>query len=327
MRPLVSVVMPCFNADKYIHSAITSIINQTFTDWELIIVDDASLDRSISIIESFNDSRINLLKQDVNRGYPFAMNIGIEAAQGDYIARMDADDICLPLRFEEQLNELHENPSASFCGTNRFRITPGGKMYIDKKKWDANIKWETWDDLMSGKRIFTDASVIIKRNTVLKVGGYRTYQRSGMDVDLWLRVMEKFGPGITLMKPLYGRTIDPNSLVFNPKTHINNQIPRLLAEQRSKVGLDDLQLGKTFDPEKYKKQALVTFQHSENKSGLLFGSLVTCLWLKDWNGAGIYYRQIRSTRNLSLVKIIFMVIKKILQRLRSNPYVRYKLPV
>ncbi len=324
--PLISVVLPCYNSEHLIGKAIRSIQNQTWKDWELIVVDDASSDRSANIVESIHDQRIKLIKLTVNQGYPSAMNAGIAVATGTYIARMDADDICLPNRLEEQIKVLDENPNASFCGTNRFRITPGGKMYTDKVKSVSPIKWESWDDLMSGNRIFTDASVVIKKEIILQVGGYRTYQRSGMDVDLWLRVMEKFGPEITLMKPLYGRTIEPNSLIFNPATYSINQVPRVLAKQRKENGMDDVQERKGVNLEDYIRKGWVKTGGHEDKTGLFFGSLVTCLWLGDWKGAGIYYRQIRRTSNLSLIRITFEVVKKSIQRLRSNRFVRKNLP-
>jgi len=322
---LISVVIPCYNSETLIGKAIQSIQNQTYTNWELIVVDDASQDNSVHKIEAIQDSRIKLIKLTVNQGYPAAMNAGIAQAKGEYIARMDADDISAPGRLEEQINLLHANPRASFCGTNRFRITPGGKMYIDRVKNDHPVKWESWDDLMSGVRIFTDASVVIRRETILQAGGYRTYQRSGMDVDLWLRVMEKFGPEITSMKPLYGRTIEPNSLIFNPATYSINQIPRVLATQRKERGQDDVQDGKSVVVEDYIRKGWVKEGKTEDKVGLFFGSLVTCLWLRDWKGVGIYYRQIRHTSNLSLARITFIILKKLTQRMRNNPFERNNL--
>jgi hypothetical protein len=155
------------------------------------------------------------------------------------------------------------------------------------------------------------------------VGGYRTYQRSGMDVDLWLRVMEKFGPAVTLMLPLYGRTIDPNSLVFNPSTSLINQIPRVLARQRIEKGTDDVDEGKKISVSEYKQQGLLKEEGIEDRTGLLFGSIVTCLWLNDWTGVRIYYQQIRRVSDLSLLKITFVVAKKLFQRMRKNPFVRY----
>lgn len=323
MRPTVSVIMPCFNAAEYIRSAVSSIVNQTYADWELIIVDDASHDRSVEIIESLKDSRIVLIKQPVNKGYPSAMNLGIAVAKGKYIARMDADDVSTPTRLQEQLKALELNPKASFCGVARYRITPGRKMYADRKKYESLYVNETWDNLMQGNRIFTDPSVMIAREKVITVGGYRTFQRSGMDVDLWLRVMEKFGPCITITRPLFGKGLEPGSLIFNPNTNLINQIPRVLAQQRIEKGLDDIQTGKGVNMEVYKQLGWVKEEAMESKSALFLGSIVTCLWLNDWKGARIYYQQIRRTSDLTLLKITFEVAKKLFQRLKANPYIRY----
>jgi hypothetical protein len=145
-----------------------------------------------------------------------------------------------------------------------------------------------------------------------------------MDVDLWFRLMEKYGSCITITKPLFGKGLEPGSLIFNPNTQLINQIPRVLARQRLEKGSDDVQNGKGVNIHEYKRFGLIKEGVTEDKAGLFLGSIVTCLWLGDWKGAGIYFKYIRRTSDLSLVKIIFMVMKKILQRLRSNPFVRYK---
>ena len=322
---LVSVILPCYNSKDLIGIAIRSILDQTLQDFELIVVDDASQDSSIDVIKSFMDPRIKLIQLNVNGGYPVAMNAGIAHAEGKYIARMDADDISAPTRLHEQLKALERNPEASFCGVARYRITPGGKLYTDRKKFESLYVQETWDNLMQGNRIFTDPSVMIAKEKIMAVGGYRTFQRSGMDVDLWLRVMEKYGPCVTITAPLFGKGLEPGSLIFNPTTNLINQIPRVLARQRTDKGVDDVQAGQGVSIEEYKNQGWIKEGGIEERSGLFLGSLVTCLWLNDWRGAGIYYRQLRGT-DMSLVRIIFMVLKKILQRVRSNPFVRYKLP-
>ena len=322
---LVSVLLPCYNSDSLIDQAVQSILDQTFEDWELIIVDDASTDQSVNIVTGIQDRRIKLIQFNKNSGYPVAMNEGIAHAKGKYIARMDADDVSAPRRLEEQLKALELHPNASFCGLARYRITPGGKMYADKKIVEDYYLMETWEDLLKGNRIFTDPSVMMEKEKALATGGYRTFQRSGMDVDLWLRMMEKFGPCITITKPLFGKGLEPGSLIFNPNTHLINQIPRVLARQRVEKGSDDIQKGTGVDIHEYKRLGLIKEGATEDKAGLFLGSIVTCLWLGDLKGAGIYYKYIRRTSDLALVKIIFMVMKKILQRLRSNPFVRYKL--
>lgn len=323
--PTITVVLPCYNAESLIGKAIDSIVKQSYKDWELIVVDDASTDSSVERVKTFKDKRIKLIQLATNGGYPIAMNEGIAQATGEYIARMDADDVCLPDRFKQQLIALEQNTKASFCGTNRFRITPGGKMYIDRVRSNEKLKWESWQDLIGGKRLFTDASVILRRDFVMAVGGYRTYQRSGMDVDLWLRVMEKFGPGITLMKPLYGRVVEPNSLIFNPKTYLINQVPRVLARQRTEYGQDDVQRGVGIKLDEYIAKGWVSVQ-PENQSGLFYGSLVTCLWLRDWTGARIFWSQLSRSSNgnyLTRLKMMFVIFKKIMQRVRSNPFQEY----
>src|SRR5882762_2386554 len=131
-NPLVSVILPCYNAQQFIASAIESIKDQTLKSWELIIVDDGSIDASADIIRQHLAANIILIHLKSNKGYPSAMNSGIAAARGEFIARMDADDICLPARLEEQVKALKKYPDASFCGLNRFRITPGGEMYVDR---------------------------------------------------------------------------------------------------------------------------------------------------------------------------------------------------
>ena len=98
--PKISVVMPAYNAEKYIGEAIESILNQTFKDFEFIIINDGSVDHTKEIIREYNDPRIVLLENDKNRGIVLSLNKGLDAATGKYIARMDADDIALKNRFE-----------------------------------------------------------------------------------------------------------------------------------------------------------------------------------------------------------------------------------
>jgi glycosyltransferase involved in cell wall biosynthesis len=100
--PRVSVILPVFNSARYLHEAITSILNQTFKDFELIIIDDKSTDESLKIIKSFSDHRIRILRNKKNLDITASLNLGIKSARGDYLARMDADDISLPERFQIQ---------------------------------------------------------------------------------------------------------------------------------------------------------------------------------------------------------------------------------
>lgn len=115
--PLVSAIITVYNTEKYIAQAVQSILNQTFTDFELIIINDASTDGTFEILQSFEDERIVLINNEVNQGIPKNANIGLKLAKGDYIAKMDADDISHPKRFERQLEYFKANPKLVICGS------------------------------------------------------------------------------------------------------------------------------------------------------------------------------------------------------------------
>lgn len=117
--PIISVVMPVYNAEKYIVEAVDSILNQTYSDFEFIIIDDCSTDASYEILQSYaaKDNRIRLFKNDVNKKLPKTLNFGISQAKGKYIARMDADDISLPERFAKQIKFMESHPEIGVCGT------------------------------------------------------------------------------------------------------------------------------------------------------------------------------------------------------------------
>ena len=117
MNPLVSVVMPVYNAEKYVSRAIESILGQTLEALELVIVNDCSTDDSEERILSFSDDRIRYMKNDRNLGIVDSLNRGIKASNGCYIARMDADDISLPERLEKQVRYLQEHPEVDVCGS------------------------------------------------------------------------------------------------------------------------------------------------------------------------------------------------------------------
>ena len=115
--PKVSVVMSVFNQEKYLPIAIESILNQTYTDFEFIIVNDGSNDSSNDIILGYKDKRIILIEQE-NTGLPVALNLAISKTKGDFIARMDSDDISHPSRLKKQLEHLKQNPEMDLIGSS-----------------------------------------------------------------------------------------------------------------------------------------------------------------------------------------------------------------
>ncbi len=116
-KPRVTVLMSVYNGEKYLREAIDSILNQTFKDFEFLIIDDGSTDSSADIIRSYTDFRIRLIQNEKNIGLTRSLNKGLKLAKGEYIARMDVDDISLPIRFEKQVSFLDKYEDVKLVGS------------------------------------------------------------------------------------------------------------------------------------------------------------------------------------------------------------------
>lgn len=123
-QPEISVLLPVYNSEKYVFEAVQSILQQSYSDFELIILNDGSQDDSEKIIRSFTDQRIQYIRNEKNIGLIATLNNGLKIAKGAFIARMDADDIALPNRLEQQVHFLRNNPDVGMCGTH---FIPFGK--------------------------------------------------------------------------------------------------------------------------------------------------------------------------------------------------------
>ncbi|MBE5320610.1 glycosyltransferase [Pedobacter sp. MR2016-19] len=121
-EPIVTVLMPVYNAEKYLDEALCSILNQTFTAFELLIINDGSSDHTENIIKKHADERITYLKNSENQGIVKSLNIGINLSKGKYIARMDADDIAKPTRLQQQVDFMLANPEYKLCGSQAIAI-------------------------------------------------------------------------------------------------------------------------------------------------------------------------------------------------------------
>lgn len=185
--PLISVIMSVYNAEKYVSEAVESILSQTFSDFEFIIIEDCSTDSSLEIVEVYakKDARIKLIKKQKNngsKGFILNLNMGLEMAQGKYIARMDADDISLPNRFQLQVNLLEENPKIFIVGSSIELIDEYNKIIKIKHalKSDNEIKNEMYNN------ISLYHPVIMFRNTDIR---YRDKMLGCEDYDLYFRLI------------------------------------------------------------------------------------------------------------------------------------------
>lgn len=185
--PAISVIFPVYNGEAYLQQAIQSVLEQSFRDFELIIINDGSTDNSEKIIFSFNDPRIIYLKNESNSGLIFTLNRAIALAKGNYIARMDADDICLSERLEKQKDFLDKNPEIDVVGSLiRFideNSQPDGQPVFDKK----TISNESIRKILPTENSFSHPT-IMARSAILKEFKYKSYQKNIEDYDLWLRL-------------------------------------------------------------------------------------------------------------------------------------------
>ena len=183
--PKVTVLLPVFNGEKYLREAIDSILAQTFTDFEFLIIDDGSTDNTWDILTSFQDPRVRLIKNSVNMGLTRALNKGLGLARGEYVARMDADDISLPERLQRQEAFLDINQNIAMVGCWVEMIDENGQ----KTK---RVNFPIVPYLLRWRLLFTNtfahSAVMFRKDAALGVGGYSEKLRYAQDYDLWSRI-------------------------------------------------------------------------------------------------------------------------------------------
>lgn len=183
---MISAIMSAYNSEKFIKEAVESILSQTFTDFEFIIINDASTDSTESIIRSFNDPRVKLIENDKNRGLTKSLNIGLDLAKGKYIARMDADDISFPERFQKQFDFMEQNPEVDLCGT--FYEVEGTKNdTVETPVTHAEIK-----DMLFFNNCIAHPTVMMRKSIIDKFAiKYNENLRSAQDYELWCREADR----------------------------------------------------------------------------------------------------------------------------------------
>lgn len=186
--PLVSVLLPAYNCESFIAEAVQSILTQTFQDFELLIIDDGSTDATSSILSSFNDPRIRLLPNDRNLGLIATLNRGLILASGQYVARMDADDIAAPERLSKQVIYLDTHPNVHVVGTMVDLIDEQGVIFGGGLRYPTEP--EEIRNYLLRECCLIHPSTTFRKETVIAAGGYATSARYAEDYDLWLRLSD-----------------------------------------------------------------------------------------------------------------------------------------
>ncbi len=205
--------MPAYNAGTYIAEAIHSVLDQTFTDFELLIVNDGSTDDTLNIINSFNDERIIIINQP-NAGVADALNTGLKHAKAPYVARFDADDICYPHRLELQFDFLNNNPDYILVGSDADYVLENGEPLF-RFSCIAHTHTEIMDKLYFYCP-FLHPTVMYRKNAIDEAGGYPAYAHNFEDYLLWTKIAHA-GKLCNIPQPLIKYRLNSTSVTIDEK--------------------------------------------------------------------------------------------------------------
>lgn len=217
--------MPVYNAEKYLREAVDSILSQTYTDFEFIIIDDGSADASPEIVRSYDDARIRFYQNEHNMGVAATLNRGLDLAEGEYIARMDSDDISLPERFAKQVEYLDKHPECAVVGTD-MEIFGARRYQFIHSHTTEQLKV----DLLFASAL-GHPTVMMRSSVVGKDGLHYDNAYNGIeDYELWVRVAEKHEIGNLDSIQLRYRT-HPNQVTKNRSDDYLEKHRRLKSRQ------------------------------------------------------------------------------------------------
>lgn len=212
--PALSVVMPAYNAERYIGRAIESILNQTFTDLELIIYLDAPTDGTAEVAKRHaeHDDRVRILENDQNAGVCVGLNTAVEAARGSFIGRMDADDIAMPNRFERQMEFIRSNPEVVIVGSDAVHINSDDEILGLSIAGPRDIEDFHQRRERGELTLVLDGTAVMRRDVFELVGGYDPEMPIAQEVDLHSR-MSAHGAVVAIDEPLLLYRLHPGSRV------------------------------------------------------------------------------------------------------------------
>jgi glycosyltransferase involved in cell wall biosynthesis len=188
MSPVISVILPVYNGGRHLAAAMHSLFDQTFRDFEIVAIDDGSRDHSADVLEDFaaEDERVRVFRRE-NRGFVATLNESLALSRGRYIARMDHDDLCMPQRFERQVERLEAEPDLVALGSRVTSMDPEGRI-LGLERLPVTHE-EIEETHLGGSSAICHPAVMMRADAVRAVGGYREFAPVE-DFDLWLRLGE-----------------------------------------------------------------------------------------------------------------------------------------
>lgn len=228
--------MSVYNSEDYLVETIESVLSQTFTDFEFLIMNDASTDKSLEIIKNYHDSRIRLINREKNIGLQKNLFEGMNIAKGEYVARMDSDDICLPERFFEQVKFMDSHPEIGMCGS-WYKTFGAGTSFVNKPPTDP-------DDLKANMLFYTSIAhptVMMRKAFFQKFNlNYNQELRYCEDYELWSRCIQYF-PIANIPKTLLLYRIRPDSAFQAHKQETWDIAYPLRTGMLKKIGIEQIE--------------------------------------------------------------------------------------
>lgn len=227
-HPSLTVLMPVYNGAGYLRGAMKSILEQTYGDFQFVIVDDGSEDATPSILSGYqaSDDRVRVIRNDRNLGLTRSLNKGLGMTRGPLVARMDCDDVSLPHRFEAQVRFFEENPEAAMVGVAWKEMT------ADLQRTLRVMRPPTRPGRIRRRilahNVFCHSAVMMRREPLLACGGYDDRDVVSQDYDLWLRILARH-PVANLDEVLHLRRIHPENLSHK---NIRHQLRTMARSQR-----------------------------------------------------------------------------------------------
>lgn len=309
--PKISIVMAAYNGQKFIAETIESVLLQTFRDFEFIIINDASTDRTEEIVKNFQeqDSRVQLINNRENLERAVSRNIGIERSIGEYLCIIDADDIFLPDKLEKQVKFLDARLDVGFVATSHY--------VIDENGIETDIVTCSGSERPEIVHFMCNPSIMVRRECLAKVGGYRSIMVPAEDYDLWLRIAFLYKPA-NIVEPLFKYRVHGASSTARQKEQMAVAVALALemAEERSREGHDSLD-GKDEDVALLKRRKYLDTQGRARRMLLSKNNLV---WSRASIVIGDYEKSLRYVKNsismypanLLSWRLLLQIFKKII---------------
>jgi len=283
-NPMLSVIIPTYNRAHLISRAIKSVLNQTYQDFEIIVIDDGSTDNTEEIVKDFTDFRIHYIYHKYNQGVSAARNTGIKASRGEYIALLDSDDEWLPEKLSKQIKVLQsESPEVGAVYSNLCYIDENGKS--TNKLLNPKKEGYIYEDLFAGNCVGPPSTLLIRKECFNRVGLFDNLLNAQEDWDMWIRIAKYYRFALIkiplvkyrlhsnqISKNLGVKIITANRILVKYTDELEKR-PRVHSKHYFYIGNRLCHMGKTKEGQRYLLKAISLYPFCIRYYICIFGSL------------------------------------------------------